>query len=214
MAKKKPMTLSDHIRLSVRIRVARHALSSALIDIFQYHAKKNSREMRKFWRIIDDISALQSAMDDIVCTENPDGVGDACVQVYYGSGCGIEEELANIFDSYAVRKAMHLLDDDSGRAMDANEIVLTRFDSSMAKYMDEERDGDKFLHVKKGVGYPTTDAARPPEDEISPSKTEYVLVPCQIRDFCEDAMMSGRFPTDEDIDRAVGAYRVKGELDA
>lgn len=211
--KKPPMTLSDHIRLSARIRIAEAAIRSAYIDILQHHVRKDSRELRKLNSILNAMDELRSTMDDIVCVENPDGVGNACVQVYYGSDCGIVDELTNICGSYAVRKAMHLLDDNSGRVMDADEIVLTRFDSSKAKYMNEERDGDKFLHIKKGVGYPTADITRPPEDEISPSKTEYILVPCQIRDFCEDAMRSGRFPTDEDIDRAVGAYRVKGELD-
>ncbi len=211
---KPPMTLSDHIRLSARVRIAEAAIRSAYIDILQHHVRKDSRELRKLDNILNAMDELRSTMDDIVCVENPDGVGDACVQVYYGSDCGIVDELASICDSYAVRKAMHLLDDNSGRVMDADEIVLTRFDSSKAKYMDEERDGDKFLHVKRSVGYPTADVTRPPEDEINPSKTEYILVPCQIRDFCADAMRSWTYPTDEDIDRVVGAYRVRGELDA
>lgn len=215
MSKKKPMSLSDHIRLSVRLELARLALMNGLTDILQWHMRKDSREYRMINAARERIERLQCWMDDIVCAEAPGGIGNACVQVYYGPRFDYRDELQNVFDNYAVRHAMYLLD-DNGRQMDADEIVLTRFDSSKSIYFDEERDGEKFLHIKANTGYVTTSddgtiSRRPPEDQINPNQTMYALTPCQIRDFCEEAMKWGEYPSDEDIERVVGKHRVTSD---
>jgi hypothetical protein len=218
--KKKPMNLSDHIRLSVRLELARLALMSGETGILQHHVRKDSREHKKMLTAMDAVDTLRNWMDDIVCVDKPDGIGHACTEVYYGIDdiFDLNGELDNVLDNYAVRQAMHILE-QRGRKTDTDEIVLTRFDSSKSIYFDEERDGKMFLHIKAGTGYVTTGddgmiSKRPPEDQINQNQTMYALTPCQIRDFCEDAMKFGEYPSDEDIERVVGQYRVISDDDA
>lgn len=207
------MSLSDHIRLSVRLELARFAIMSGLEDILQYHVPKNSWEYRKTNRVIEDIQQLQSKLDDRVCNEEPDGIGDACTKVYYGpsSSFGHNDEFENVLDNYAVRHAMYLLE-GRGRQMDTNEIVLTRFDSSFADIIREKEHEEKYLHIKADTWYVTKANGivneRPPEDEISPNQSMYALTPSQIRDFCEDAMRCGKYPTDGQIESAVWMCRI------
>ena len=40
------------------------------------------------------------------------------------------------------------------------------------------------------------------------NKATYMLTCNQIRDFCRDAIGSGRLPSDAEIDRCVGEYRI------
>lgn len=218
MSRKKPqMSLSDHIRLAVRLELARLAVMDGLCEILQHHVRKDSREYKKMYAIIRDLDLMKCWMDSIVCGDLPDGVGNACTQVYYNvedALGGLHGELQNVFGNYAVRHAMNLLYDGNFRRMDADEIVLTKFDSHCSHLIDEERNSEMYLHIKAGtwyvyLGYDGNVNRRPPEDEINPNQTKYVLSPCQIRDFCEDAMKSGRFPTDHDIERVVGQYAVE-----
>lgn len=214
------MNLSDHIRLSVRLELARLALMSGETGILQHHVRKDSREHKKMLTAMDAVDTLRNWMDDIVCVDKPDGIGHACTEVYYGIDdiFDLNGELDNVLDNYAVRQTMHILE-QRGRKTDTDEIVLTRFDSSKSIYFDEERDGKMFLHIKANTGYVTTGddgmiSKRPPEDQINPNQTMYALTPCQIRDFCEDAMKFGEYPSDEDIERVVGQYRVISNDDA
>lgn len=207
------MTLSDHIKLSVSLELARLSLTSGLCKVLQYHVRKDSREYREINKAIECINHLKNWMDGIVCHEKPDGIGSACVKVYYhvSDSIGVDE-CDNVLGNYAVRHAMHLLHGE-GRQMDADEIVLTKFDSSNARFFDETRHEDAYMHIKAGtcytiLGYDGVVSRRPPEDEHNPSQVAYALAPCQIRDFCEDAMKSGRYPSDDDIERAVGGYRI------
>ena len=192
------------------------SLIRGLCDILQHHVRKDSREYRKIHAAIGALDELKSIMDAIVCRDMPDGIGDSCVRVYYGVGksigCDHGGELDDVLDNYALRHAMRLLDGEhSGRDMDADEITLTRFDSSHSRVFDEKRDEDKkrFLHVRADTSYVTsghdgTVGRRPPEDEMSPNQTTYALAPCQIRDLCEDAMRWGKYPSDHDIESLFG----------
>ena len=215
--KKKPMSLSDHIRLSVRLELARLALMSGEIDILQHHVRKDSREHKKILAAMGAVDTLRNWMDDIVCMDKPDGIGHACTDVYYGIDdiFDLNGELDNVLDNYAVRQAMHILE-QHGRKTDTDEIVLTRFDGSYSHLIREERDGEKFLHIKSDTVYVTTGddgmiSKRPPEDQINPNQTMYALTPCQIRDFCEEAMKWGEYPSDEDIECVVGQHRVTSD---
>ena len=134
MNQKPPMNLSDHIRLASRLHIADTALRNGLVDILQYHVPKQSKEYRKICAAIKATSELISMMDDIVCSDEPDGIGYACTDVYYG----IEDaypntELELMFNRYAHRHAAYLVSLDKA---DAEEIVITDYDSVLSKFFD------------------------------------------------------------------------------
>ena len=134
MNRKPPMNLSDHIRLASRLHMADTALRNGFVDILQYHVPKQSKEYRKIRAAIEATSELISMMDDMVCSDEPDGIGRACTDVYYGieDACP-NTELELMFNRYARRHAAHLVSLDK---TDAEKIVITDYDSALSKFFD------------------------------------------------------------------------------
>ena len=56
---------------------------------------------------------------------------------------------------------------------------------------------------------PSGIACRPASDHARPSATSYALTPAIIRDFCDEAMLTHEFPTDEEIECLVGMLKIK-----
>ena len=193
-AKKPRANLSDHIRMAVRIEIAKLAMESVVNDILQYHSRNDAYEMRTARRAIDNIDKLRSHLDGIVCHYEPDGIADWCTHVYYGDWTSIlrsSHSLVNSVFDWIARVHADILERQSGIA-----IHVTGYDSSSSEHYNGDSSGGYSLWgLLNSLFY----GFKP---------REYALTPDQIRDFCKEASESGHAPTDDQVDNCVSGYAI------